>query len=471
MKPLLTLLSPSAFAGARSLTLRALFLCVFLVTGLFSASAAAQQDHTFVNLSSVHFSFDGTEERVTIDFETDGQDSCFVLLADQGQGDQDPQRSVVSLCSQTVGQNSITLSRTFFLGMSLFDNLYLRSILRPIVQSARVRATGDLALHSVTDLGSQVEIVYSASFDECVSLINNADQFLFVFSTTLCRPGLNQTALIDREDLVEVTAGQTVRLRVIGRNDLTTLPLVVGAPEPAQACVLATEELRLQTRAEIFSDSVYAGREIHLQNSAKIVGDVRGLGNARLDRNSLVDGDLTLGGYKSGQGSVSGLLTEHAVVEPEELDSISVQCSHNDVRVPDYRSITLVPGAYGDLVVGRNAKLTLQSGGNYTFESVQFGDRAELLLDTATGAYDLRVRNEVRLGVDFRTRGVAGSTVDAKRVAIVTDEDATIGRGAQLSASLSAPSGDVILRNRSRVMGCVKAEEIKVGVDAKIDAR
>ncbi|MEN9577509.1 MAG: hypothetical protein RJA70_518 [Pseudomonadota bacterium] len=466
-----TPISRSLLASPRSLFLRFQFLSAFLMVCAFILPAAAQQAHTFVTLNSVQVTFDGTNENVTINFETDGVNSCFKLIAEEGKGNDNPVRSAFSICSDRVGQNTYTGAREDFGLFSVHDTLYLQSILQPIVQSGRLRPTGALSLHSVTDLGDQIQIVYSSSFGGCVSLIDSTDRFMFIFSNLLCDPGANQTGLINREDIEAIHPGDVVRMRVIGRNDLTTGAVTVGAHAPVAACVLATEELNVHYRGELNAPVIYSGGAVNLSPDAQVTGDVSGRGNAVLESNSVVDGDLTLVGTQSGTGDVTGELSLNAVVPVQTIGSVTFQGTGRNISVPRRQRRTLAPGSYGTVRVDHRGTLALDGAGLYHFKLLEFGEGAVLLVDTTGGSYDVRARDDLRIGAGFSTRGLRGTSPDASRITFSTGaDDVAIGTGAHLLGDLVVPSGDVDLRDGSRVTGCVEAQKIKVGVRSVLSA-
>ncbi len=426
--------------------------------------ASAQQDHTYVDLHSVRIFFDGSEEQVEIVFSTDGTQSCFSLL-----NAQDEQLNLGQVCGG--GENAVvTAPRSLYPDLEIFDYLHLRSILIPIVQSGEVRPTSDMVLHSVTIIGADVELVYSKGFADCVVLRDESGQILSQFANVLCQPGSMITMVLELSDhFPTMVAGQLVKMQANLRPDLVTNTVAVGSSSPLHACVLSESKLTLNDRAQIVSTDVYAEGKIRLSYDARIIGNTMGRANAQLLDRSKIEGSLTLVGTKSGNGTVTGTLDESAPVAFQGLTDENVLDGGPDITIWHDGYQALQPGTYGNIFVHDRGRLRLAGTGVYRFTSLRFSNDTKLEVDTSGGDVDVEVQTELGTGHRFKVTNPAGEAADGSKIFFYTnDATVTLEYDSVLRGNLTAPSSKVTFRDRATVHGCVRAQEIDMGFDAKI---
>ena len=149
-----------------------------------------------------------------------------------------------------------------------------------------------------------------------------------------------------------------------------------------------------------------------------------------------------------------------------------------DHDVPQGESLTLAPGSYGEIMVRKNATLTL-TGGTYHFENLDLGSsHAKVLFQAPT---DLIIKNRLGPGKSAVIGPEDGSGVSAKEIRIyvngsngntgnlgATPKAAQIGYTNTLRANIYAPNGTVWIKQGTVAEGAFIGRDVKIGKNVQV---
>ncbi|MCP5003613.1 MAG: PASTA domain-containing protein, partial [Planctomycetes bacterium] len=149
-----------------------------------------------------------------------------------------------------------------------------------------------------------------------------------------------------------------------------------------------------------------------------------------------------------------------------------------DHDIPQGGSLTLDPGSYGEIMVRKNATLTL-TGGTYHFENLDLGDlNAKVLFQTPT---DLIINNRLGPGQSAVIGPEDGSGISAKDIRIyvnginggtgnlgATPKAAQIGYTNTLQANIYAPNGTVLIKQGTVAEGAYIGKDVKIGKNVQV---
>jgi len=149
------------------------------------------------------------------------------------------------------------------------------------------------------------------------------------------------------------------------------------------SALTGAERVEIGKAANVTGD-LLSGGEVQVQGGddkrpGLIAGSIRAVGDARIDRNNRITGNVTLGGElrlpEKKQAStviIDGTVAEHAQVDPVRLPPVvlSVDPNGGRVKVKQKESADLPPNsasnpAYGSLDADHHATVTLRSGTYY----------------------------------------------------------------------------------------------------------
>lgn len=446
---------------SRRLKLLRLVLLAALST-LGSALFAEPAHALFIQVNSARIVGDDIEMVIS----TDVTHSCFTMKTTGGQT-----RSLSTICV-TGNEQVYTASRSLFPGLLIGDTLVLETVIAPLVTSPSFRFTGDLSLESVRIVGGTfVEVVYSMTFPACAIMLEGPGNNISRTSTAFCDMGEDITLLLDRElHFTNIQPGQSVRLAPITRPDLTTNSVVVGSVPSPLPCVLAAGGgVSLGDRAAVLSSKVYAEGDIYVGSDAAITGDVYGRDDLNMDWRSKITGTVRLiGTLQLERGSIVGSLFENTPVASQLLDDSFVAYSNPNYTVSHDQTLTLPPGRYGTVTVLDRGKLKLSAASAYSFFNLSFANDAKLELNTNQGDFNIEAQT-LQVGHRFSMVPGGGSSVDGSRVVFYTNAPSlTIGHDSILRGQLWAPNANLLIQDRAKVQGCVRANSIVVGMDGRI---
>ena len=141
-------------------------------------------------------------------------------------------------------------------------------------------------------------------------------------------------------------------------------------------------------------------------------------------------------------------------------------------------TLTLAPGAYGEIMVRKNATLIL-TGGTYHFENLDLGNTgARVLFQAPT---DLIINNRLGPGKNAVIGPDDGSGISAKEIRIyvngingttgnlgATPKAAQIGYANTLRANIYAPNGTVWIKQKTVAEGAFIGKDVKIGKNVQV---
>ncbi|MGB5745764.1 MAG: hypothetical protein WBM69_02205, partial [Desulfobacterales bacterium] len=166
-----------------------------------------------------------------------------------------------------------------------------------------------------------------------------------------------------------------------------------------------------------------------------------------------------------------------------------------DVSLPDFptpvpgtesheiargETLTLGPGAYGEIMVRRNATLIL-TGGTYHFENLDLGDGggSTVLFQAPT---ELIINQRLEPGRNAVIGPEPGSGIGAKDILIYVNginggtgnlsalpKAATVGIGNTLMANIYAPNGTIWIKQGAVAEGALIGKDVRVGFGVNVD--
>lgn len=218
--------------------------------------------------------------------------------------------------------------------------------------------------------------------------------------------------------------------------------------------------------------SVRSNSTLGLGYDLSLVGNAYSFTAMTLNDRAHVAGNLESAGTISlGYGAAAtGTVTRNSGnIGPCNLPAASAPTAGStDIRIGDHTSLTLAPGAYGSLVVGYGATVTLQSGA-YVFGSVEVLPDAVLRLASGTEPVQLNLQGSFRL--DDRARVSFEGTELPRRLDILANgsQQSLIGHDATFEGTLTAPAAEVLLQSRSLVKGSIAAASITTETDSRVE--
>jgi len=254
----------------------------------------------------------------------------------------------------------------------------------------------------------------------------------------------------------------------LGRPVNNTDPIyfqVCQQAAPANPCVLATQTvnvgLNTSDRTQITA-SVDTGGLLQIGSFATITGNALVNANASMQNNATVAGNLTLSGVLQHQSvfTITGTLTEHATVTIPSLAIKTVTAGTGNQTVSG--TVTLSPGAYGNVTINPGAQVTLLAG-TYNFLSlnvqpdVVFTDNAASTINVA-GALTWSDRVKVQ------------STLAQPLTVYTNAPTVRLGTDGIFKGILLAPNAALDIAARTSFQGCVGAHDITFEPDVILNS-
>jgi hypothetical protein len=148
-----------------------------------------------------------------------------------------------------------------------------------------------------------------------------------------------------------------------------------------------------------------------------------------------------------------------------------------DVSVGLNGTLTLAPGSYRDLIVGKKGTVIF-SGGTYHFRSISTDAQAKLFFSAAS---TVRVQQRVSIKATSTVGPNTGATVTAADIVFYvagingaggginqTPRAVEIGIDNNLSANLYAPNGTIWLGDRTQARGSFFAKDVQAGPNVQV---
>ncbi len=240
-------------------------------------------------------------------------------------------------------------------------------------------------------------------------------------------------------------------------------------PEVTGYAVLGLDAVTLRPRVRVEAGSVGANRgTVLIGRGTRIAGAVAA-DIVRLGHNVQL-GSLACRILEGAQNVTGcGPLTA-PLVASDRLTLVQALAGATVVTVPSRASTApLAPGAYGEVSVARHGLLLL-AGGNYDVRSITLAPHGNLLcIDHCR----IRVQDRVLLRRGARLGAAAPATTQDVRVDIEgnrSDPAFKTDTRAQVSGTVYAPRGDIVLGSRGRYDGAFVAATVTVGSAARVTA-
>ncbi len=197
-------------------------------------------------------------------------------------------------------------------------------------------------------------------------------------------------------------------------------------------------------------------------------GNLEAVEDIIIHTKNTVSGDVTAGqGVTIQSGAtVNGMIEENASVAPMSLPNPSFAAGGANHTVPQNSSLTLSPGSYGAVIVGKSARLNLSSG-DYFFNTLDAGVKAVLSIDVSSGPININVVARLNFNKEAKVQISSGDD-DSDEVTFTTLQESrlTIGEKARVLGTVIASNAAVTLAKNSRFRGMLYAQEILVSQGA-----
>ncbi|MDZ7366568.1 MAG: hypothetical protein ONB43_11950 [candidate division KSB1 bacterium] len=250
---------------------------------------------------------------------------------------------------------------------------------------------------------------------------------------------------------------------------------------PAKAFVLLAEE-DIQINSQVNSDGdIHANNDIFFNEGNKPnsihTGNVTASDDIFIKKNNKIVGTAK-GDDVENKGTVTGGVTENAGVAQVPLPVLaSLDHGDDDVIVKQGKTVTLAPGDYAKVKVGKKGTLKLASG-TYNLECLNLREKAMLVIDLTSGLpITINIDEEVIFGKNVIMK-LMPATASTDLITINCDEDddsdqdfdddedntdrVIIGGGARVFGNIIAPETMVVLDKNSRFKGAICAENVLV---------
>ncbi len=248
-----------------------------------------------------------------------------------------------------------------------------------------------------------------------------------------------------------------------------TTTVWASSPIPAgfnEVSVLGSDSVLLKKDGVVVSGDVIGnlpGAEVTISMAALTPASFE----VKSDKITVKNGAVPAGTYfcntlsdASGTASCTPLSLPVYAILP---DFQTATANTNHKSVPNNGALTLAPGSYGNLAVGKNAILTL-TGGVYDFATVTTGNGAKIRVQSLSS---IRVAGGIHTGHDNVIGAVAPATAPDV-VFYVTGSDSSsservhLAKGANVSATVYAPDGTIILKNNSTLTGAMIGRNVVI---------
>jgi cytoskeletal protein CcmA (bactofilin family) len=268
---------------------------------------------------------------------------------------------------------------------------------------------------------------------------------------------------------------------VNGCTNNASQDITVNAAAAAKPFVLLAEE-DIQINGQVNSDGdIHANNDIFFNQGNKPnsihTGNVTASDDIFIKKNNKIVGTV-MGDDVENRGTVTGGVTEDAGIAKVPLPVLaSLDHGDDDVTVKAGKTLTLPPGDYAEVKVGKKGTLKLASG-TYNLECLNLREKAMLVIDLSSGLpITINADEEVIFGKNVVMKLIP-SSASTDLITINCDEDddsdkdfdddeddtdrVIIGEGARVFGNIIAPETMVVLDKKSRFKGAICAENVLV---------
>lgn len=193
------------------------------------------------------------------------------------------------------------------------------------------------------------------------------------------------------------------------------------------------------------------------------VGTLTAVDDIKIHDRQRIEGDVRADRVDLKNGAVVTGTVIQSAAPAIALPTVSVSASGADVEIENGGTLTLGPGSYGTLDVGRNATLSLSSG-IYSFEDVTLDEGARVEVVLTTGAVLVDVEDRLDAEDDVVIVPVPYGESDARYVTFrVAGHKVDFGKDVHVAAQIVAPDAKVTFGDRARFVGAMVVEDADLG--------
>ncbi len=246
-------------------------------------------------------------------------------------------------------------------------------------------------------------------------------------------------------------------------NDATVTPVQEAIPVSNNLLFLAQKNLTL---AQATTDgAMHSNKDLTIKEGKNntYTGDLTAVGKIVIQKQNAVVGDVTAGSTVRNAGTVTGTITQNALVPSVPMPTISFSAGGNNVTVPINGVMALAPGNYGNVSVLKNGRLEL-SGGDYFVNSLTIGESAVLALNVSADDVEINVVRLLSFGKKSQVQITPGGESATEDVVFNRADggEVKIRENAKVLGSIVSPGAQVSLAANCRYKGAIAGNVINV---------
>lgn len=201
-------------------------------------------------------------------------------------------------------------------------------------------------------------------------------------------------------------------------------------------------------------------------------GNLTAVGCITIDKENLIDGDVTAGGAikLDPAAGITGAVNAYAGVAPLNLPNPYFTAGGPSYTVPTGGSLTLPPGSYGNVYVREKGTLNLSSG-TYRFNRLETKDEATTLnLDVTNGSVAIKVVTNLRFNPETTSNILPSGEAGTTSVTFTTRQSTqmVIAKECYLLGTIIAPNACVLVGKNTSFKGSLIADKIYVERDVTL---
>lgn len=231
--------------------------------------------------------------------------------------------------------------------------------------------------------------------------------------------------------------------------------------------LLANDDIEINSPA-MLEGNIHSNEDVEFARGSNRTYPVNisAVNEVEIAQKNTIDGDVSAP-YIDNEGTITGsvnLLPIDAVFLPDLPD---ITPNNDDRNISG--TVTLAPGAYGEITVRKNATLNL-SAGNYHLQHLEIEKNATVNLDATNGEVNLYIADEIEFKGSGEFNAFDGPN-PTNKVTIwsgYTKSMKVRNNGVFNGCNLIAPFATVVFQKNSFFKGSVSAEAIELQKDATV---
>ncbi len=210
---------------------------------------------------------------------------------------------------------------------------------------------------------------------------------------------------------------------------------------------------------------IHANDKIHFHkgNMNTHTGNLTAVGGITIDKDNIIDGDVTAGGklkIKSG-ATVTGTALGNTPVASEPLPGLSFTAGGEKVTVEEDQSQSLAPGSYGKIEVKKRGTLELSSG-DYFFKELDLKDETTLSIDVSDGPVTINTVKKLHFHKNSQVTITSPAGHESRFVTFNSMKNVDVHEGARVLGSIIASEDKVHLHKDVTFQGAICAKDIDI---------